>query len=134
MCEVSDPAETRLPNDKTAPGSARAFLREAACEVHHAEVLGEAELLVSELVTNAVLHGAPPITLRVECDGTRLRVSVTDRNSDPAYVRDAGPEDESGRGIRLVDFISDEWGVEPRLGEGKDVWFTIRNGEAAPTP
>ena len=133
MCEVSGPAETRLPDDKTAPGLARAFLREAVCDVHHAEVLDEAELLVSEVVTNAVLHGAPPITLRVECDGSRLLVSVTDRNPDPAHVRSAGPRDESGRGIRLVDFISDEWGVEPRSGEGKDVWFTIRNGADGPS-
>lgn len=133
MCEVTEAAEARLPDDKMAPGLARAFLREAVCDVHHAEVLDEAELLVSELVTNAVLHGAPPITMRVECDGNRLRVSVTDRNPEPAQVRDAGPEDVSGRGIRLVDIISDQWGVEPRSGDGKDVWFTIRNGAPAPT-
>jgi anti-sigma regulatory factor (Ser/Thr protein kinase) len=129
MCEVTGPAEKRLPDDKTAPGLARAFLREAVCDIHHAEVLDEAELLVSEVVTNAVLHGAPPVTVRVECDGNRLLVSVTDRNPDPAHVRGAGPEDESGRGIRLVDFISEDWGVKPRSGEGKDVWFTIRNGD-----
>ena len=129
MCEVKEPAEKRLPDDKTAPGLARAFLREAVCDIHHAEVLDEAELLVSEVVTNAVLHGAPPITVRVECDGNRLLVSVTDRNPEPARVRDAGPEDVSGRGIRLVDIISDEWGVKPRSGAGKDVWFTIRNGD-----
>jgi anti-sigma regulatory factor (Ser/Thr protein kinase) len=81
-------------------------------------------LLVTELVTNAVLHGAPPITLRVECDGTRLRVSVTDRNSDPAYVRDAGPEDESGRGMRLVQQLARAWGVIGRL-DGKAVWFEL---------
>lgn len=126
MCDVSGPAQTRLPNDATAPGLARSFLRDAACDVHHAEVLDEAQLLVSELVTNAVLHGAPPITVRVECDGARLLVSVTDGSSDPAQLRDAGPDAVSGRGIRLVDFISDQWGVQP-AEPGKDVWFTLRS-------
>lgn len=128
MCEVQAPSQTQLPADARAPGLARAFLRAAACEAHHARVVDEAELLVSELVTNAVLHGAPPITMRVECDGSNgLRVSVTDNNPDPAQVRQAGPADESGRGMRLVDVISDAWGVEPRTDVGKDVWFRLRS-------
>jgi anti-sigma regulatory factor (Ser/Thr protein kinase) len=128
MCEVQAPAETRLPADRTAPARARAFLRSAACDAHHARVLDEAELLASELVTNAVVHGAPPITMRVECDGTNgLCVSVTDRNPAPATQRQAGAGDESGRGIRLVDVISDDWGVVPRTGDGKDVWFRLRS-------
>jgi len=128
MCEVQAPSLTQLPDDTRAPALARAFLRAAACEAHHARVLDEAELLVSELVTNAVLHGAPPITMRVECDGSNgLRVSVTDNNPEPAQVRQAGPADESGRGMRLVDVISDDWGVEPRTDVGKDVWFRLRS-------
>jgi anti-sigma regulatory factor (Ser/Thr protein kinase) len=126
MCEFQEPSQTRLPSDAQAPGLARAFLRGANCEVHHAPVLDEAELLVSELVTNAVLHGAPPITMRVECDvGRGLRVSVTDGNPQPAHVRRTDSAEESGRGIRLVDVISDAWGVEPRRGDGKDVWFRL---------
>ncbi len=128
MCEVQAPSQTQLPDNARAPALARAFLRDAACETHHARVVDEAELLVSELVTNAVLHGAPPITMRVECDGSNgLRVSVTDNNPQPAQVRQAGPADESGRGMRLVDVISDDWGVEPRTGVGKDVWFRLRS-------
>lgn len=128
MCEVQGPSETRLPDNARAAALARAFLRAAACETHHARVVDEAELLVSELVTNAVRHGAPPITMRVECDGSKgLRVSVTDNNPEPAQVRHAGPLDESGRGLRLVDVISDAWGVEPRTDAGKDVWFRLRS-------
>jgi anti-sigma regulatory factor (Ser/Thr protein kinase) len=126
MCEVRGPSETRLPADASAPAFARAFLRDAVCEVHHARVVDEAELLVSELVTNAVVHGTPPITLRVECGGRDgMRVSVTDRNPAPARVRGAGAAEESGRGMRLVDVISDDWGVEPHSGDGKDVWFRL---------
>jgi anti-sigma regulatory factor (Ser/Thr protein kinase) len=128
MCETTPPAEMQLPSTAQAPGAAREFLRAAACATHHARVLDEAELLVSELVTNAVLHGAPPITVRVECDGSDgLHVAVTDRNPEPAVAREAGPLDESGRGIRLVDVISDRWGVRCRPDEGKDVWFELRS-------
>ena len=128
MCAVTPPAQIRLPNSVHAPATARAFLRDAACARHHAQVLDEAELLVSELATNAVLHGAPPITVRVECDGSDgLRVSVTDGDPEPPLPREAGPEDGSGRGIRLVDVISDRWGVHPRPGDGKEVWFQLRS-------
>jgi anti-sigma regulatory factor (Ser/Thr protein kinase) len=90
------------------------------------EVFDEAELLVSELAANAVLHGGPPIIVRVECDGGEgLRVSVTDGNPEPPNPRDAGPEAGSGRGLRLVDVISSRWGVDPRPGEGKVVWFRL---------
>jgi len=128
MCAVTPPAQIRLPDSVQAPATARTFLRGAACSTHHAQVLDEAELLVSELATNAVLHGAPPITVRVECDGSDgLHVSVTDGDPEPPLPREAGPEDGSGRGIRLVDVISDRWGVHPHPGDGKEVWFQLRS-------
>jgi anti-sigma regulatory factor (Ser/Thr protein kinase) len=128
MCAVTPPAQIRLPNSSQAPATARAFLRDAACSTHQAQVFDEAELLVSELATNAVLHGAPPITVRVECHGSDgLRVSVTDGNPQPPIRQEPGSEDGSGRGIRLVDVISDRWGVHPRPGEGKEVWFQLRS-------
>ncbi len=127
MCSVTPPAEIYLPTTTQAPSTARAFLRTAACLDHNARVLDEAELLVSELTTNAVLHGAPPITVRVECDGSRgLHVSVKDDDPQAPFARSAEDDDESGRGIRLVDVISDRWGVEHRTGDGKEVWFQLR--------
>ena len=127
MCSVTPPAEQTLPVDQRAPGAARQFLREASCQTHHARVLDEAELLVSELVTNAVVHGAPPITVSVECDGTKgLRVAVTDGSDHTPVPREAAPDDESGRGIYLVDVISDRWGVAPNRGPGKAVWFSLK--------
>ena len=87
--------------------------------------MDEAELLVSELVTNAVVHGAPPVTVNVECDGTDLRVAVTDGSDRSPVPRQADPDAESGRGIYLVDVISDRWGIAPSRGHGKAVWFTL---------
>src|SRR5919112_4897579 len=122
MCAVTPAAEVRLPTTAKAPGTARAFLRGAACTAHNARVLDEAELLVSELATNAVQHGTPPVRLRVECDGTQgLCVSVSDEDPASPTAMDAGPDDESGRGIRLVDVISDRWGVTHHPGNGKEV-------------
>ncbi len=127
MCAVTPPAQMRLPDSAQAPATARAFLRGAACSTHQAQVFDEAELLVSELATNAVLHGAPPIIVRVECDGSEgLRVSVTDGEPRSPIPQEAGPEDGAGRGIRLVDVISNRWGVHPHPGEGKEVWFQLR--------
>ncbi len=126
MCSVTPPAELTLPVDQRAPGVARKFLRETSCQTHHARVMDEAELLVSELVTNAVVHGAPPITVNVECDGSQgLRVAVTDGSDHTPVPREAADDDESGRGIYLVDVISDRWGVAPSRGHGKAVWFTL---------
>ena len=128
MCAVTPPAEILLPPTRQAPATARAFLRGAGCSAHHARVLDEAELLVSELATNAVLHGTPPISVQVECDGSRgLRVSVTDGSAEAPLRREAGPQDGSGRGMLLVDVISDRWGVQTRPGEGKAVWFQLRH-------
>jgi anti-sigma regulatory factor (Ser/Thr protein kinase) len=127
MCSVTPPADLKLPTDEQAPGVARRFLRETSCLAHHARVMDEAELLVSELVTNAVVHGTPPVTVSVECDGSEgLRVAVTDGSSHSPVPREASPDDESGRGIHLVDVISDRWGVAPNRGDGKAVWFTLR--------
>jgi anti-sigma regulatory factor (Ser/Thr protein kinase) len=127
MCAVTPPAQIVLPTTTRAPATARAFLRGAGCSTHHARVLDEAELLVSELATNAVLHGTPPISVRVECDGSRgLRVSVTDGSEEAPLPREAGPEDGSGRGMLLVDVISDHWGVHASPGQGKAVWFRLR--------
>jgi hypothetical protein len=68
------------------------------------------------------------VNVRVECDGSRgLLVSVTDGSAHTPLKRAAGPEDDSGRGMLLVDVISDRWGVQTRPGTGKAVWFQLRH-------
>jgi anti-sigma regulatory factor (Ser/Thr protein kinase) len=114
-----------LPADEKAPGAARRFLREARCPLRDAEVLEDAALLVSELVTNAIRHAAPPITLEVVCqppDG--LQVRVTDGSPLPPANPALTAHAESGRGMALVDVVSDSWGVEP-AEPGKAVWFRL---------
>ena len=128
MCSATAAGRLTLVFDDTAPGHARTFLRHMHCRAHQTHVLDDALLLVSELVTNAVRHGAPPITMHVTCDhntGMTVRVSDTNPTSPTAGPADHGQE--SGRGVGLVDVLSDEWGVEAAEA-GKAVWFRLATG------
>ncbi|WP_179756507.1 ATP-binding protein [Kineococcus aurantiacus] len=128
---MTPPARAELPLDLRAVRAARRFLGEQLCTAHHSRVEDEAELLVSELIGNGLRHGLPPVVLTVECDGRAgLRVSVRDHDPTPPVRRETGPEDESGRGMGLVDLVSDEWGVEtsPR---SKSVWFRLNRSAPA---
>ena len=125
VCEETPEVQTTLPLDPRAAGEARRFLRAAICRAHAASVLDSAELLVSELVGNGVRHAAPPITLRVACDGSSgLQVYVSDGEPSAPAPRQASADAENGRGMTLVDYISDDWGVQPHA-DGKTVWFTL---------
>lgn len=76
------------------------------------------------MITNALMHtdGGAIVTLRMLAGPERrLRVEVEDRSSALPRRREAGDAGVSGRGLLLVDMISDVWGVEPR-GGGKCVW------------
>src|SRR5437763_2923766 len=72
----------------------------------------DVELVVAELVTNAVLHGAPPVTLRVLVRAEDVRIEVEDQGRHrPMQVRsDAAAM--TGRGLNLVSCLSSDWGVE----------------------
>ncbi len=125
MCSATAAARLTLTADDTAPGQARTFLRRTHCRAHQTRALDDALLLVSELVTNAVRHGAPPITMHVTCDhNTGMTVRVSDTNPAPPTTGTADHEQESGRGVGLVDLLSDDWGVEAAEA-GKAVWFRL---------
>ena len=83
-------------------------------------------LATSEVVTNAVEHGAPPIDLRVDAAEARVRVEVCDASPMPPRTRDdePGPTEVRGRGMTIVERLTDRWGVEPRA-DGKAVWFEL---------
>jgi len=125
------PGRITLPTDPQAAKMARDFLSDICCGRHEAGVLDEAQLLVSELVGNAVRHGAPPIEVEVRCAGGQaLQIRVRDAAEGHPLPRQAGELDEGGRGLALVDLISDAWGIE-REAPGKTVWFRL---DLAPAP
>lgn len=112
---------TDLPPATASAGAARRFVRDALGSPDEA-LLADVELLVSELVTNAVLHASSSPRLDVVLDDEQVRVEVYD--DDPAMPRMLEPEADAsgGRGILLLDRIASRWGAE-RRGEGKLVWF-----------
>lgn len=89
-------------------------------------------LLISELVTNAVVHTGCPAVLRMlfgsagAASGT-VRVEVTDTSCRPPRPRHAEGEDTNGRGLELVDGLADRWGWQPE-GAGKQVWCEVDRG------
>lgn len=106
---------------------ARGIIREYAGDMH-VGLLADAELLTSEVVTNAVLHGRPPIRLEISRDSSALWVSVHDQGADLPVTPDVKPHRTatSGRGLRIVDALSSSWGVTTEFGQpGKAVWFRI---------
>jgi anti-sigma regulatory factor (Ser/Thr protein kinase) len=113
-----------LPPDRAAAAKARHFVGETMQAWNFDDVIPDAELLVSELVTNAVLHARSTSRVTIEHNGTTLRVSVSDTSPTRPRLRNYGPEAVTGRGLLLVDRISRRWGVE-QLPTGKTVWFEI---------
>ena len=84
-----------------------------------------AALLVSELVTNVVVHARTDIAMHIRPDGQRLRVEVADQ--DPAGQVRVLPPDPSaprGRGVHLVSVLATDWGIIPHV-DGKTVWFEL---------
>lgn len=82
------------------------------------------QLAVSELATNAVLHGRSSFRVRVTRNSATIRVSVFDHNPSVAAKKDYGPAAVTGRGLTIVEQVTDDWGVLPESG-GKWVWFEM---------
>jgi anti-sigma regulatory factor (Ser/Thr protein kinase) len=86
-----------------------------------------AVLLASELATNAVRFSSSPVTVWLGRKPDRLVLSVEDGSPEPAVQRPSGPMAESGRGLHLVDALSERWGEHERA-DGKRVWAEIWTG------
>jgi anti-sigma regulatory factor (Ser/Thr protein kinase) len=115
-----------LQNDLRAPGLARQAIARFLDRSHLGKLTDDAQLLASELVTNAVRHGRGPIDMRAYVRDGFLRLEVWDRDADEApQARDADPDAESGRGMELVEKLSSRWGWRSDNGR-KVVWFDLR--------
>jgi anti-sigma regulatory factor (Ser/Thr protein kinase) len=100
-------------------------------------VIERAEHVVAELAANAALHGRVQgrdflLALTLDETAGTLRFAVSDTRGEcrPAVPPERGTDDESGRGLLLVDALTDRWGTEPRTPSGKTVWAEIdQHGE-----
>lgn len=112
-----------LPADPEAVAGARRAAYEQVAAWGLDELAFTAELIVSELVTNAIRHGEPPIQLRlIRCD--TLVCEVSDGSSAAPHLRRARSYDESGRGLMLVAQVAERWGSR-QTGSGKTIWTEL---------
>ena len=120
----------------TAPGVARGHVRAVACEWGLAGLADTAELLASELVTNAVQASqrlpvsagqaaVPVIRLRVTSDGACLVVHVWDASGQMPVLKDTAADEENGRGLMLVSTLGKDWGCYRTAEGGKAVWVLL---------
>lgn len=108
----------------TSPRETRAFVGSTARGWGLGDVGSLAELLVSEVVTNAVEHGTSGGTVEMFALPAGLRVAVTDRAEGVPAVKHPASDEPTGRGLAIVDQLSRWWGVE-QATEGKTVWFEV---------
>lgn len=116
-----------LEPDPESVRRARVWVREVLSRLQREDIVGPAELGVSELVTNAILHGTPPISVRVRGTRDHPRVEIRDASARPPSVNVEMADEEHllatfGRGLGLVALHAAAWGAE-LTPEGKVVWF-----------
>ncbi len=119
------PVVLDLPCEALSSGMARLLVRDHCAEWGLGDLVESAELVVTELVTNAVTHARTECQVRVMRSGTRLRVEVVDWGGGSPDMRAAGSDDEQGRGMLLVSMLSGAWGVDSPPGGGKRVWADL---------
>jgi anti-sigma regulatory factor (Ser/Thr protein kinase) len=114
-----------LESSPGAPSQARRLCDAACREWELLLLLADCQLLVSELVTNAVVHGSGPIALDFQHEDGTLRVSVMDGHVGMGLeARAANLDDESGRGLAIVDAVARTWGSWCER-DGTQVWFEL---------
>lgn len=110
---------------------ARHLLREWLGDWRLAETADEAELLMSEVVTNGIVHGDSDVSIIVRKYPAYLRVEVRDSDPRPAHAvatPRAEDQEEGGRGLLIVTTLAAAWGNSP-AGRGKTVWFELSLGD-----
>ena len=115
-------AERSFPCTPTAVADARRFVRDLLSE-QPTETAELAELMASELATNCVQHARTLFEVSVSI-GKEIRVEVRDSGEGGPRRMSPTPNDLSGRGLMIVESMSDRWGVVTRSA-GKTVWFTL---------
>jgi hypothetical protein len=125
--------ELRLEPVPESAGAARRAVSAALEEAGGGDLSDAGTLLVSELVTNAILHARTEIVVVVAASHDYLRVGVSDRNPHPPTRRDYAANATTGRGLEVVDLVSTEHGTETHDDGSKTVWFELGSA-AEPAP
>ncbi len=123
--------EEQFAPERSSVREAREFVVRALARHGLTYVLDDVQLVVSELVTNAIVHARSPVRVMVEELPFCLKVSVYDRSAELPATRLSEQVDgdaEGGRGLWVTNACSTDWGVEPGRGGDKHVWaiFAVR--------
>jgi PAS domain S-box-containing protein len=117
-------AVTEFASDPASVPAGRRFVAALLDDWACTHLTDTATLLTSEILTNAVVHGLGSVKLRLRRTDTEVAVVVSDRGRYQPQPRLAGPTDESGRGLSLLEMLATSWGARATT-DGKDVWFTL---------
>jgi phosphoserine phosphatase RsbU/P len=122
-----------LPPDGASPAAARRHMRAALRVAGLDPLADDALLLVTELVTNAVVHAGTAVELLARADGDGLLVEVTDHSpsSAPVVRRDPNSGREGGRGLFLLDALAESWGTTHH-SDRKSLWFRLGGSDVSP--
>lgn len=111
---------------RESPSAARDFIATALRRAGAAaETLFDAQLVVSELATNAVFHARSEFSVAIRISGPVVRIAVRDGSAARPVLLDPGPTRGSGRGIALIEGLASDWGIES-AHSGKTVWAELR--------
>jgi anti-sigma regulatory factor (Ser/Thr protein kinase) len=117
--------QTHWPPDPRHVGDARRFVVERLVADGLEDLADTAGLIVSELATNALKHAGTDIRLTLARDAGQLWLEIHDDSATSVQAREAGPWDQSGRGLEIVSVLSSDWGVTPDRRGGKSVWAAL---------
>ncbi len=115
----------RFPNSPGSVTSARRFVRDHLGDAPR-DVADAVTVMTSELATNSIRHAETEFEVGIDRTPAAIRVEVTDGGDGEPVVREPEPAAPSGRGLYIVEQLSDDWGIQPaRGGDAKTVWFTV---------
>ncbi len=128
MSHSGNRVRRQLPSHPSSAGEARRMVRRVLSEAGRDDLLEPAQLLVSEVVTNALVHSGTPIDVSMAADDHGVLVEVGDGSRHVPRPRHYAPTASTGRGLALLDQTADAWGVVPGV-RGKTVWFQLSAGD-----
>ena len=123
-------ARTFPPEPESVP-AARRFATSALRGVSP-DTLEAVELMVSELATNCIRHTDSGFELTITRSEGDIRIEATDGAGGRPRMRSPKPTEPSGRGLKIIDMLSAEWGVDQRAAAGKTVWFRVPDPASEP--
>lgn len=128
VVEIPKRWRLRLAAEVTAPREARDFVAQACASGHGEQYSELGQLVISELVSNAVRHSGTAIEIEVRLEPDRLWLCVHDEGAGMPMIVPPGSRTIGGVGLELVSRVSSAWGVTPDPRGGKDVWCVLPSG------